>query len=407
VRRLGPLVACVAVQALYGWLVVVPACLHWQTNGFAAYYTEARVLYRQPGDFARVYQRDWFQARIDELGFGVKDEIGPQPPQSGLMMLPVAWLSPRPARVAWVLLGWALGLGAVVLVAAALSVRAAAAVAMAPLYLPLAENLRQGQCYALMLFLFAAALALALRSPKGERTLAGLFLAAMTLLKGSFLWTWPALAGARRWRILAGGLAAAATVVLITAPVMGWAAWRACLRDLHALALDPGRYVTAYQTLTSLFGHLFVRDARWNPAPIADLPWLAQLLTAGALVLVLAATVRVQRLGSQRLDERALSWALLAPAAIVLAPVAEGYHYLLLLPSLVIAAWWAWCGRAGARAWIWLGACALALEAPYRFYGARVLGERWLALLAYPRVYGAIGLWLWLARQIRRRPVER
>jgi hypothetical protein len=354
-----------------------------------------------------VYQRDWFQQRIDELGFGVQDLVGPQPPQSGLMMLPVAWLSPRPARVAWVLLSWALSLAAIALVARALSLRATPALALAPLYLPLYENLRQGQCYALMLFLLAVALAVALRSAKGERPLPGLFLAAMTLLKGSFLWIWPVLAGARRWRMLAGGLATTATVVLITAPVMGWTAWRSCLRDVHELALDPGRYVTAYQTLTSLFGHLFVLDARWNPAPLADLPALAQLLTLSSLALVLFATVRVQRLGSDRLDERALSWALLAPAAVALAPVAEGYHFLLLYPSLMIAAWWAGRRRAGIRAWIGLAACALALDAPYALYGARLLQERWLALLAYPRLYGAIGLWVWLGRSLRGRSVER
>ncbi len=33
----------------------------------------------------------------------------------------------------------------------------------------------------------------------------------------------------------------------------------------------PKRLVTAYQTTSSLFGHLLVYEPRWNPAPVADL----------------------------------------------------------------------------------------------------------------------------------------
>jgi hypothetical protein len=53
-------------------------------------------------------------------------------------------------------------------------------------------------------------------------------------------------------------------------------------------------------------------------------------------------------------------------------------------------------------AWLAIAIALLAAPLPYR---DPALDEGWLALLAYPRVYGAWLLWAWLAREIGRHAV--
>jgi hypothetical protein len=85
----------VAVLVVYGAVAILPSCLSPNTNGYAAYYTASRILWTDPADLYRVYDRPWFQARIDEFGFvGVRDIHNTQPPTCSLMLAALAWLSP-------------------------------------------------------------------------------------------------------------------------------------------------------------------------------------------------------------------------------------------------------------------------------------------------------------------------
>jgi hypothetical protein len=100
-----------------------------------------------------------------------------------------------------------------------------------------------------------------------------------------------------------------------------------------------------------------------------------------------------------------LTLALFTALIVASAPFGEGYHAVLALPALLVAAWWAWRGgRYGSWTWMLWGALALAallLAAPLP-YKSPALAAGWLALLAYPRVYGAYLLWLVLALMLER-----
>jgi hypothetical protein len=82
--------------------------------------------------------------------------------------------------------------------------------------------------------------------------------------------------------------------------------------------------------------------------------------------------------------------------------VAQEYAYTLLLLPVAVA-----LGRCaemtgGGRwrtAWLAIAIALLAAPLPYR---DAAFENGWLALLAYPRVYGAWLLWAWLAREIGR-----
>lgn len=394
-------------------MVVVPACRHPSTNGFAAYYTAARILLETPHDLKRVYDNPWFQQRIDAFGFDhVLDIYNIQPPTMGLMFAPIAWMSPARARLVWIVCSvgfWWLGL---TLLGEALALRPGRVdprlrlAALTSAYVPLTDNLHRGQAYALLFFLLCAAVHFALHPNVGRRWLAGVPLGFMLVLKMAGLWFWPFLLVARRWRIVLAATATALAVAIFAAPVIGGQPWRRYLEELPRLGSDPVRYVTADQTVTSLTGHLFVFDPRWNPAPAANLPPLALGLSLAITALALVVSARLQRLASQQREARALSWGLLTALCVSLTPIAESYHYLLVLPAVVIAFWWAARRGVSRSSWTALGLAVLLLVTPFRLYGYRSLQAGWLALLAYPRLYGAFALWGWLARALHRYEVD-
>jgi hypothetical protein len=91
--------------------------------------------------------------------------------------------------------------------------------------------------------------------------------------------------------------------------------------------------------------------------------------------------------------------ALFAVLGVTNGPFAEGYHYVPVLPSLLVAIWWAWRAQAGWTPWVTLVLAALLIGAPLPYRSAR-LQSGWLVLLAYPRVYGAYLLWAWIGRAL-------
>ena len=381
-------------SALYLSLVVTPAA-RATTNGFAAYYTAAHVLVHTPASMERVYDDAWFAARIERAGIsGVYDIFHVQPPTMSLLLVPFAWLPPAAARIAWIAVSLLLLPAGLLLLARALGLPARLAAWVLPfclLYAPITENLRNGQAYLLLFFLLCLLFAAIL---DGRRRFAGGALGSMFVCKSAGLWLWPLLACQRRWSTLAWAVLVAAGAALLTLPWIGLDAWAAYLSHLPRLATMPERTVTAYQTVTSLFGHLFVYHPRWNPVPVADLPLLAGALTLLTLAASLALSVRLTRRAGSTAAPLALAlfFTLLAPTA----PLGEGYHYLLTLPSLLVAAWHAWSARVGWVAWLLLLLAAILIGAPLPYTAPR-LQAGWLALLAYPRVYGAYLLWAWLS----------
>jgi Glycosyltransferase family 87 len=397
-----------AALVLYVALVALPA-VRGQPFTFATYYTASSLLTEGPQQMERVYDDTWFDAQIARNGFvGLHDIFNIQPPTMSLMVLPLLALPPRLAWPAWTLLNLLWLLAGLVLLARALDLPARWGIWALPaalLYIPVSENIRAGQAYLLLFFLLCLLFWALVRPAPGHwgARLAGLALALMLMLKSAGSWLWPLLLLAGRWRILAWAVALAIVLGLAALPWVGPGAWASYIGWLPTLITSPKRLVTAYQTTTSLFGHLLVYDARWNPAPVADLPLLAWALTLATLLLTLVISARAARLADRWRDARALTLALWLAPIVASAPYGEGYHYTMVLPALLIAIWWAWRIGASLDRWVW-GALALAvllLGAPLPYKSAR-LEVGWLALLAYPRVYGAYLLWFVLAGMIRR-----
>jgi hypothetical protein len=262
---------------------------------------------------------------------------------------------------------------------------AALASVVVALYRPLHADLRAGQvytllalCYSLWLYGFVA----------GRDRVCGAALAALALLKLAGWPLWLLLLAARRWRALGWAVGFGAVVALLTLPLFGLDFWLDyLLRQAPAISAEPIYAVPAFQTLAGLLGQLFVFDARWSPRPLADAPWLAIALWWAAALPLLAATLRLAR--------RAPAHAALASLCLVvpLQPAGEQYHYTLLLALLLVGlvAPRELVTRPLAGVVFVVGVALLVLPA-YFLDTEAWSGWPW-ALLAYPRLYGALLLW--------------
>jgi hypothetical protein len=404
-RWLPHLATGLALLALigYAWAVLRPlARLH--TNGFAGYYTVGHIAVYTPAQLALAYDEAWYRPQVAALTApGVQEVFKNQPPPGSLLLAPLVWLPYPTARLIWLLLSLIFLVASLMLLARAVRWPARVGLWMAPLCLlsdPVHDNLRQGQVYLwLLLWLCLALWALVQHPPRrAADALGGAMLGFMLIFKTALIWLWPLLWLARRPRVLLWGAAAAATVALLTLPSLGLSPWRAYLDQAPLLFTMPDRYSAGYQTITSLFGHLLVYAPPFSPAPVAHLPALAAGFTLSAQIATFILTAYGQRRWKTDHAGQVLGLALLLSLAIANAPLGEGYHYTLVLPALLIAAWWAWTARLTRRAWAWLALAALLLSVPWPYQSPQ-LSAGWWALLAYPRVYGAYALWGWLLAQ--------
>ncbi len=396
---------CVLLVA-FVWFYLRPHAMQ-TTSGFAAYYTASRILANAPQDLAAVYDPEWFAAAKKELiPAPAPDVFGIQPPTMSLLLLPLARLPHETARLIWLTSSLLFLIGGLLLLADALLLPRRWGLWVTPaliLFTPVREVWRLGQAYLFLFLLLCIVFWTLLRRADASRAsrVGGLALGSMAILKTAGLWLWPILLVGRRWRLIVWAAVAATATALLFLLRSGPAPWLIYLSQLPMLATMPERGVTAYQTVTSLFLHLFAYDSRFSPAPVADWPRLAVALTLATQLVTLAATARWQRLHSDRHAERALSAALAAAPITVNAPVGEGYHVVLALPSLLVAVWWGWQIRADRWARGILAGIIVLLAAPLA-YTSPALAVGWWTLLAYPRVYGAYLLWGWLLWATRR-----
>lgn len=418
-RSVVALLATAILSALFLWRTVLPAA-RADSYAFSAYYTAARLALRGEAG-ARLCDAGWFFAQQRALGFGERaDFFCPNPPTTALLLAPVAWLPPRPARIAWIALdvlmalaavwvglrgaahnqelrtknptqasmdgSWFLVLGSVVLGLA--------------LFKPLHADMHAGQVYTLLALLYALWLAGYL---SGRDWLCGLALALLALAKLAGWPLWLLLLAGRRWRALGWAAGAGLALGLLTLPLFGLDFWLLyLLRQAPAISSDPLYAAPAFQTLASLLGQLFAYDAQWSPAPLLDAPGLARGLWWLLAALLLLATLRLAR--------RAPAHAGLAALCLVvpLQPAGEEYHYALLLPVLAALVQslsesrqsavgsqesadrllTADCRLPAAL----LGFALALLAAPAYFLAGSWAGWPW-APLAYPRLYGALLLW--------------
>lgn len=386
----------VIILGLYSWRVLLPAA---RTNyALPIFYTAAYVQRHTPAQMSQLYNDTWLNEQAVHLGFPFTgDMYRPNPPTLALFFLPLLLVP-----VSWAPFVWA-GLNLLALVAGLVVLMAALGLPrrwglwffpLVALSQPVLHHFARGQLY-LPVFLGLSISFYGFAHRRDRVT--GLGLGLILVAKTAGAWIFLLFLLTRRWRLVGWTVITAVPFILLSLICSGLSPWLTYISALSKQMSNPSRVVTAYQTISSLFGHLFTFDTVWNPTPIVDLPWLAVVLIALTFGSALMFSWYWGRGEDDQPEKRLLVLAMFAALAVTNAPLAEDYHFVLLLPSLITAVWWAARVQQGQSILI---VVILLLALPLPFKNA-LLTQSWLALFAYPRVYGAYLLWGWLLWQVR------
>jgi hypothetical protein len=375
---------------------VAPAVDHLRF-GFPSYYTSSRLAL-EGGWRPDVYDNAWFTDQTLALTDGAIAEIyRPNTPMMSLLAAPVAGLDILTARRTWlvvdlVLIGVTLAALFTALPALRSPPRALAVVGLCLWWGPLRETVGLGQAYALMLALQAVALWAVIRGRQGTAGFVVGIAVATKLAAVPVLLVLVVRGSVRALVVAAGTGLVLAAMTLGFAGVDSWARFLAVLED-DTLRPPLSLAVTAYQSATGLSLHLFAPDPTWNPGAVANAPVLASVVSVVAVVAALGVTLWLGRRGS---PDIAVGMAI--AAGVLVLNLAQEYHFaMLLVPAAVaLARLFDDRPRRGLDV-VWLLAALLLLGAPLP-YEDPALSAGWLALLAYPRLYGAWLLWAWLVR---------
>ena len=338
----------------------------------------------------QLYDDPYALAAVADYTHGAaRDILSPTPPTLALFIVPVQWLPEPVVPVFWLGLDILAPMAAVWLTLRAVDLLswplAGACASLVLLSGPLWENNLRGQV--LHWQMLACGLAL-YGLARGRAALAGDSLGVMFLLKLAGWPAWLVLALRSRWRVLAWLGGAAAAVVLASLPWIKVDTWQYYLAsDLPRWMQTTIAAVPAYQTVGGFWQHLFRLDPTLNPAPVANQPLLADILNSVSSLALLGLTLWGLRRAPLLL---AVSAALVL--TVVLAPIAEQYHYLIAALALIVAA--AEWHRQGHRSALGVLLLLAGLLMFWRLsYKDPRLAAGWLAVLAYPRLWGGLLLW--------------
>lgn len=394
------LVWSVLIFGILQLAIRLPSAATRPSAGFASYYTVSRLtLERRP--WSKAWDDVWIGAEIQRHTPTVRDIFRPNPPTAALLALPVAWMPYRWARIAWTV-GSLLTLGALWRWTVVRCSLQGLAVPMSAgcflLFDPFHACLWNGQVYIFLSALLAIAIEAVTRIPfAASRSAHGRFLyrsagSALGLLIALKSAAVPvALVCLRKdsRRLLPWVLATMALATLLSILVSGIEPWRAYgvhLAQPSAVFDRPEQVVTAYQTVPSIAGHLTTIHSGWNPSPLIDAPSFGHAIYWIGAVLLLGAGVGLLVFSGQV----ALTMAALGLIHLLLSPWSLDYHYALALPPFVVAASAMRAKIRYRRDAILLALAVLLLSVPARWYNAPALQPGAAALLAYPKVYGAL-----------------
>jgi hypothetical protein len=401
-----PRMARIAVSSL-AWLLAAPALLYFMSHivipaaerntfAFSVYYTSSRLVMHGEAD-ARICS-DWFYEQQRSLGFGNRADAfcGFGPPTMALVMTPIAGLRPTIARAIWVALDLAM-IAAICAIAWKIakgngrvsphncSLFIPASLVLAVSFAPIRAEITAVQMHLLLALLYALWLyGFAMRADR----LCGAALAALALVKLAGLPLWIFMIFCRKWRALGWSTGLLVIALAVAVPVFTLEFWQIDIQRILATASRREVAVPAYQTLMSLLRQTFQYDPQWAPRPLLDAAWLPTPLM-GVIAIILIALTLVARRKDLGLSAAMAMLCLIVP----LQPAGEQYHYaLLFVVLLVLIASPEERRRNVVTAVIFCVVLILFALPPY-FLRTKDYSGLPAALLAYPRLYGALLLW--------------
>jgi hypothetical protein len=223
----------------------------------------------------------------------------------------------------------------------------------------------------------------------------GASLGAAFALKAAGAVFWLLLLAQRQWRALLSAGGVFLVLVLATLPLSGLSAWSSFFARAEALRASGSLIVTAYQSAPGLVRRLTVADPQWNPSPLFDAPTAGPVLAVLVVIGLIAWSIVI---AARRPRDDAL-FAAFAALAVAVSPVSLDYHYVICLLPIAVLVSRLPAGPAGLQGLLLLAAVLMiGMDLPYR---SPRLADGWLVFVAYPKLYGALLLWLMALQSTR------
>jgi len=387
IQILWIIVVILSVYFIYH--VVLNAAL--PSHGFASYYTASNLLI-EGEDVADYYDDDWFSSKVEDYVPGVYEIYLVNMPTTALVFLPIANFDYKTAKIIWTIFNTLFLMVAIGLIISRMKLEGI----WLPLvfiilfsFQPLYANISFGQVY---IFIFCLLVLAWFAYESGNELLLGVSIGLVFILKTAGIFLLILLVIKKKWRSLLWFFAVALFLFVVTLPIFGVDSWLAYLNKLLNYSSSPTHSVTAYQTIHSFFHHLFVFDVQWNPVPLINLPILGSSLTIIFSLLVLTITI-ISAFKNEKPD---MAFGTFVIAGIILSPASIDYHYMLMLiPILILLNWL--IKNPSPFLWVVFAISYLLIAASLPYISPKISSGHW-ALFAYPKLYGALGLWFLILR---------
>lgn len=367
---------------------VIPAFTRIQTD-FPNYYT-AGMIARTGLGIERIYDDAWFQDQIFAHGMVQQGKFSPFPPPTALLFAPLSLLEPLAALRVVTLINLLLLLLSIWLISRLFEFSIPVSAAFALLSgVGLINCLQFGQLYIAL----SCSILLSYFWIRNNRQIpAGVSAGLLAPIKYFSFLLLPAFVVRRQWRALVAGTLTVAFIFCCSVAFLGWDVheqWVLSVLGAHLqsnLSLQ-NPFSSTFQSFDSLFRRLYLYDARWNPNPFVDAPWLYVSFKIICITsIVTAAAGIVALLGRAKEPAAGLTLSILCLGGLAIAPATATYHFLLLwLPVGILLQFFRLRGKKG---FFW--STGLLYSAigfiPYSFFRGFDTGGL-VTPLAYPRLF--------------------
>jgi len=376
----------VAVLLIYFIFYVISSATR-SSHGFVSYYTASRLLL-EGENVSKFYDDDWFSSKVKKYEPDVYEIYLVNPPTTSFILLPIASFNYPAARILWVSFNLIILIVTIRLIINRFKYDKTwlpLVLIIFLLYQPLYANFSFGQVHILIFCLLVFAW---LSYNSGKEEWLGFLIGLIFILKSSTILLWIILLVQKKWRGLAWTFVTIILLFTITLPWVGIESWKTYISELVEYSSSPALSISAYQTIHSFSYHLLVFNKQWNPEPALNLSQLGKILSVIISFLILVITIWK----AYKFNKSDLSFGAFIIAGLVLSPASLDYHYvILLIPILILFH----SLRDNKSKYMWI--CFIlffaltAASLPYN--SPKVTGGIW-AIFAYPKLLGAIGLWI-------------
>jgi hypothetical protein len=383
-NRILILIPLFAIITFLGYSIIKAPVL---THGFASYYTFSRILLEEK-NVSKSYDTTYFNSKIKEYGMSNIHEIA-NIPTSSFLFLPLAWLSPQAAKEIWTaLLVIFLFISTIILLNVFdvnyRTVFGFLFLSTPFLFYPAYYNIALGQVYILILLLFSISI---YGLKKNNAWLVSIPLALIILTKGYGLIPLMFLIIFKKWKESLIAIAFVISAIIITIPLITTETWGIYYQKVFlGVGFDSFSSNVAYQTINGLMRHIFIYDPVYNSNSLLNL----NNNIVNGLVFVTGLFVLAFIIFQNRKENFVLLYIAAISLNLILAPVAEEYHYVLFLPLIFLLGNFYYDNLKRLKigfAFFVLSFILLAAPLPYK---SLQYSKFPVFLLAYPKLYAGI-----------------